>query len=237
MNSCVSLWCCSTRKRAFSEIHRGFANSVVDVSFNIAIVINNDFQIDGINVETPLQSGIYRLTIKEVVKLKKKTKKTLYLENLSLHFVGKLLNDQEYQVLVLKNGQGEVKLEALQLADGKADPVVKGIRAVLNGYNLWNCIKMIVADTMSVNTGKRNGIVIQLQRLFAQKGLKEPQFIGCQHHVLDRDLRVVMDSGLGGKKSSPNIKCTFIPELLSNYEKLQANFNNGEEKILESAGW
>ncbi|CAI9729660.1 Hypothetical predicted protein [Octopus vulgaris] len=94
---------------------------------------------------------------------------------------------------------------------------------------------MIVADTTSLNTGKRNGIVNQLQRLFAQKSLKGLQFIGCQHHILDRVLRIVVNNL--EKKSSPNIEYTFIPELLSNYEKLQANFNNGEEKITESAGW
>ncbi|CAI9719011.1 Hypothetical predicted protein [Octopus vulgaris] len=44
-------------------------------------------------------------TIKEAVKLKKKMKKTLYLENWSLHFDGKRIDDQEYQVLVLKNEQ------------------------------------------------------------------------------------------------------------------------------------
>ncbi|CAI9738962.1 Hypothetical predicted protein [Octopus vulgaris] len=95
---------------------------------------------------------------------------------------------------------------------------------------------MMVVDT-NVNTGKRNGIVIQLQRMFAQKCLKEPQFIGYRHYILDRVLRVVMDNELGEEKSSPNIEYAFIPELLSNYEKLQANFNNGEEKITESAGW
>ncbi|CAI9740732.1 Hypothetical predicted protein [Octopus vulgaris] len=94
-------------------------------------------------------------------------KKTLHLENWSLHF-----DDREYQLLVLKNEEGEVKLEALQLENGKADTVVKGITSVLDEYNLWNCVKLIVADTMSVNTGKRNDIVIQLQRVFAQKGLK-----------------------------------------------------------------
>ncbi|CAI9719997.1 Hypothetical predicted protein [Octopus vulgaris] len=118
------------------------------------------------------------------------------------------------------------KLEALKLPNGKADTVVKGITTVLDEYNLWNCVKMIVADT-SVNIGKRNGIIIQLLRLFAQKDLKEPQFIGCQHHIRDRVLRVVMDNELGEKKSSSNIEYTFIPELLKNYEKLQANFNNG----------
>ncbi|CAI9727369.1 Hypothetical predicted protein [Octopus vulgaris] len=60
---------------------------------------------DGINVETPSQSGIYRLTIKEAVKLKQKMKKTPHLENWSLHFHGKCIDDQENQVLALKNEQ------------------------------------------------------------------------------------------------------------------------------------
>ncbi|CAI9716088.1 Hypothetical predicted protein [Octopus vulgaris] len=77
-----------------------------------------------------------RSTIKEVVKLKRKMKKTLHLENWSVHFDGKRIDDQEYQVLVLKNEQGEVKLEALQLPNGKTDAVVKGITSVLDEYNL-----------------------------------------------------------------------------------------------------
>ena len=89
-------------------------------------------------------------------------KKTLHLENWSLHFDGKRIDDQEYQVLVLKNEQREVKLEALILPNGKADTVVKGITVVLGEYNLWKSIKMIVADTTNVNTGRRNGIVFQL---------------------------------------------------------------------------
>ncbi|CAI9719510.1 Hypothetical predicted protein [Octopus vulgaris] len=89
-------------------------------------------------------------TMKEAVKLKNKMKKSLNLEKWSLHFDGKRIDDQECQVLILKNEQGEVKLEALQLPKGKADTVVKGITADLGEYNLWNCVKMIVADTTSV---------------------------------------------------------------------------------------
>ena len=44
---------------------------------------------------------------------------------------------------------------------------------------------MIVCDTMAVNTGRRNGIVARLKKGFEQKGLSSPQYVGCQHHILD----------------------------------------------------
>ena len=75
-------------------------------------------------------------------------KKTLHLENWSLHFDGKRIDEQEYQVL--KNERREVMFEALDLPNGKADTVVKGITAVLDEYNLWKSIKMIVVDTTNV---------------------------------------------------------------------------------------
>ena len=96
---------------------------------------------------------------------------------------------------------------------------------------------MIVADTTNVNTGSRNGIVFQLQRMFAQKNLETPHFIGCQYHILDRVLRVVMDHELGGNNTSPNIEYPFIPELVKNYKQLKMNFKSGEEEISETAGW
>ena len=154
-----------------------------------------------------------------------------------MHFDGKHIDNQEYQVLVLKNEQREVKLAALDLPNGKADTVVKGIVAVLDEYNLWKSIKMIVADTTSVNTGRRNGIVVQLQRMFAKKKLEEPQFIGCQHHVLDRVLRIFMDDKIGGNKTSNNIEYPFVQELLKNYDELRNHFKNGKDEITETAGW
>lgn len=94
---------------------------------------------------------------------------------------------------------------------------------------------MIDADTSNVNCGRRNGIFIQLQRLFAQKNLQEPQFIGFQHHVLDLVLRVVMDDELGGNNISPNIEYPFIRELVNKDEQPKKTFKNGAEEITESA--
>ena len=54
-------------------------------------------------------------------------------------------------MLVLKNEQRKVKLEALELPNEKADTIVQGIITVLE-YNLWKSIKIIIVDNTSINT-------------------------------------------------------------------------------------
>ena len=71
----------------------------------------------------------------------------------------------------------------------------------------FDSINLIVADTTSVNTGKQSGVVVRLQRMFNSRGHQVPQFISCQHHVLDRILRLVMDQELG---ASPQTLSTFL---------------------------
>ena len=46
-----------------------------------------------------------------------------------------------------------------------------------------------------------------------------------------------MDAEFGGKNISPNMEYTFIQEIISNYENLKMNFNNGDEEITDKAGW
>ena len=55
---------------------------------------------------------------------------------------------------------------------------------------------MIVADTTSVNIGRKSGVVVQLQKMVLEKTGCKPKFVSCQHHVLDRILRLVMDEKL-----------------------------------------
>ena len=149
--------------------------------------------------------------------------KNLNTEQWSLHFDGKRLDEKEYQVVVLKNERTEVKLDALRLQDGKAQTITNGISTVLEEYNLWSAVKMTVADTTSVNTGKKNGMVVKLQQMFSEKGFDKPLFISCQHHILDRILRVVMDEELGGSTTSPNIEYPFVYQLMNSYEGLLQN--------------
>jgi len=45
-----------------------------------------------------------------------------------------------------------------------------------------------------------------------------------------------MDVEFGGKNISPNMKYTFIQEIVSKYENLKMSFNNGDEEITNKAG-
>ena len=79
--------------------------------------------------------------------------------------------------------------------------------------------------------------VVRLQQMFENKGHHKPKFISCQHHVLDRVLRGVMDDELHGSTKSPNIKYFFMQDLMSNYDKLKAAFSNCKTEIKETNGW
>lgn len=90
---------------------------------------------------------------------------------------------------------------------------------------------MIITDTTNVNTGEKNGVITQIQNYFKTIELPPPQYIGCQHHVLDLVLRHVMDEVLDGKTSSPNISYNFVDELISDYDYLKINYKQNEERI------
>jgi len=113
-------------------------------------------------------------------------KESLHKDRWSLCFDGKHLEGREYQAVVLKNPDSEIKLAVLDLNDGKAESIANGISDVIDEYKLWGSINMILADATNVNTGKQSGVVVRLQRMFNSRGHQAPQFISCQHHVLDR---------------------------------------------------
>lgn len=192
---------------------------------------------DGVEISTPTQAAIYKATFREAEKVKKRLKESLRNENWCLHFDGKRLEDNEYQVVVLSNTRTVINLDAIQLANGKAETIAHGIAKVLDEFGLYSSIKMIISDTTSVNTGKKSGVVIRLQQLFEEKGAEKPMFIGCQHHILDRILRLVMDQELGENNTSPNIHYPFVLELIKKFDYLTGQFENGKEEILTAGGW
>ena len=134
----------------------------------------------------------------------------------------------------MKNENREVRLAVLELANGKGETIFNGLKIVLDEYELWPSIKMIVSDTTAANTGKSLGAVTLLQKHFEDIGLQKPVFIGCQHHILDTILKHVMNNHFGEKTNSPNISYSFISIIKEQYEQLKTSFNN-TGKALEKA--
>ena len=150
----------------------------------------------GISLPTPSHVGILKAIKKQAEKMKINTKRTLKEENLALHFDGKKVNGKELQVVLIKNAEKEVRLGILTLENMRAQKIAMGIKDILDYFDLWASIKMIVTRTTAVNTGRKNGVVIILQRQQKLLNLPEAQYVGWQHHALDRILKRVMDETL-----------------------------------------
>jgi hypothetical protein len=193
-------------------------------AFHVCQSLHND----GIHLSTPSQSGIYKAVYREAEKLKLNLKENLKNDSWCLHFDGKILNNKEHQVVVLKNEFKEVRLSILALPNGQAKTIASAIAEVLTEFSLWSSIKMIVSDTTNVNTGKKNGVVVSLQKWCREFGFESPVFIGCQHHILDRILRLVLDEIVGGQTRSPNINYPFVLQIIDDYDSLKENFLNNE---------
>ena len=207
------------------------------LSSNGAAVVCCQLSDEGIEIPTPCQSAIHKAIYMRAAQVKKHLVSTHHLEKWSIHFDGKYIEGFEYQTVVLKNDSKEIKLTALKLKDGKAQTIAQGLQDVLEEFNLWGLVVLIVANTTSVNTGKKTGIVVRQQQMFKAKGHPKPKFISCQHHVLDHVLPVVMDNELHRSTKSPNIKYFFVQDFMSNYDKLKAAFSNGKTEIKETGGW
>ena len=89
-------------------------------------------------------------------------KRTLKEENWALHFDGKKVNGKELQVVLIKNTEKEVRLGVQTLENSRAQTIAMGIKDILDYFELWASIKMIVTDTTAVNTGRKNGVAVIL---------------------------------------------------------------------------
>ena len=100
------------------------------------------------------------------------------------------------------------------LEDGKAKMIVSELINFLNEFDIWEVIKAIICDTTNTNNEAKSGAVESLKKEFIARKLEVPQYIGCQHHVLDLLLKHVMDNIFGSKTLSPNINYFFVDELI-----------------------
>ena len=72
----------------------------------------------------------------------------------------------------------------------------------------------------------------------SEKGYEKPQFIACQHHILDLVLRHIMEFQLGGLTRSLQLPYDFINEITNSYKVLKANYEHDSELSLnENPGW
>ena len=76
-------------------------------------------------------------------------------------------------VAVLKNENRKIRLTVTELANGKSRTIIDGIKAMLDEYDLWTSIKMIVSETTAANTGKCVGAGTRLQNHFEDFGQKK----------------------------------------------------------------
>ena len=180
----------------------------------------------GVSIPTPSQSGFYRAVMRKGEELKKHFVENLRHENWCLHFDGKTIQKKEYQVVVLKNENKEIRLAVVELANRKGKTIFDGIKAIFDEYDLWSSIKMIVSDTTAANTGKGLGAITLLQNHFEHIGQEKPVFIGCQHHILDTILKHVLNDHFGGTPTLPNLSYPFIARLTEEYAQLKQAFNN-----------
>ncbi|KAI0985155.1 hypothetical protein GJ496_006848 [Pomphorhynchus laevis] len=136
--------------------------------------------------------------------------------NWCLHFDGFKNRGKEIQVLVLVNDNREVRIDVLFLNDGKVETIVNGIVESLKEYGIIKSVKMIVLRN------ETNEV---------------PQFIGCQHHILDRALRIIMDEYFGKYTVSPEISYEFVDLLTKDYDKLKHDFKQGGFELEAPSGW
>lgn len=78
------------------------------------------------------------------------------------------IDRNEYQAALLKNETSEVKLNALKLCGAEWDDCSRIVKH-LGRISHVSAFPMIIADTMSVNTGRKCGVLDRLERMYMNK--------------------------------------------------------------------
>jgi len=56
------------------------------------------------------------------------------------------------------------------------------------------------------------------------RGFNSPQYIGCQHHILDRILKHILDYFIPTNSTQPSLNCEFVNEVVKYYNTLQQSY-------------
>lgn len=202
-----------------------------NLSFNSASRVSRLLKKEGFHVPNPSRSGVGKAVYREADLMIQQMRMKLKERDWCLHFDGKNVNKRERQVVLLSSPETVIHLKVLTLNDGTSNTIAKGILQVLQEYDLLQseCIKMIVSDTCNGNTGRKNGVVVQLQRHF----IHPVQYVGCQHHVLDLILKHVIEQFFAENARSPNIEYYFVMEVTKNYEDMKKKFMEEEHPMVD----
>lgn len=228
-----------TRKKSSATYQATKLVSCQNLSTNKVSKVCASIAEEGVILPTPTQSGVWRGVIRLAEKKKDEIKSLLTQEkDYCLHFDGKRLVKQEYQVLCLKSAARDIRLGVVRCKSGSSKDIYDALEKVIDEYDAWSSIKMIICDTTSVNTGRLNGVVARIQRAMTGKGLDMPQYIGCQHHILDRILKHILDFYVSEKTTKPSLNYKFVDELLENYNYLQSEYKAETQiEMDENPGW
>ena len=109
-------------------------------------------------VPNPSQTGIWRRVLKDgenkIVEMKDIINKE---KSFCLHFDGERISNTEYQVVCLSSSNVSMHLGVLKCSSGSVEDIFNPLKDLIDEFNLWDYIKMIVSDTTAVNTGKTKG--------------------------------------------------------------------------------
>ena len=131
----------------------------------------------------------------------------------------------------LQNKNQIINLGILTYANGSSIAIFEEIKTLMDEYDAWKNIKMLICDTRQ-SILEKNGIVVKFQKAMSEKGYKNPQFNACQHHILDLVLRHIIDFQLGSSTRSPQLPYNFINEITNNYKVLKANCEHDSGLLL-----
>jgi len=209
------------------------------LSTNKAAVVCASLASNGLNVPSPSQSGVWRATIRKGENAKLQIKSILQKErNFCLHFDGKRISNNEYQVVCLKSSLMELKFGILKCDSGSSQDIFNALERLLNEFDAWGNFKMIICDTTAVNTGKVKGVVVKLQNGMISRGFPRAQYIGCQHHILDRILKHILDFFIPTFTTKPTLNYKFVDDIIGKYDILIKKYKPQKEmEIYQNLGW
>lgn len=207
-----------------------------NLSTNKTYNVLQTLSAEGLDVPVPSQSGIWRRVMREGEQMTDKIRNFLGKNEFCLHFDGKRLDGEEYQVVILQSETCQLNLGVLRCKSGSAKEIFGEIKKTLDQFDAWKNIAMIICDTTNVNTGCRNGVVKQIQQSILNFGFLKAQYIGCQHHVLDLLIRHVLDHAVDESSASPLLPYTFIKTIEKEYSSLQILYDEAATGVPETNG-